>query len=48
MGKFWNFEILLITLDNVVGMVGHSFTTVERNIPTFTCNSTCNYYFTCE
>ena len=48
MGKFLNFEILLITLDIVVGMVGHnSFTTVVRNIPTFTCNSLCNY-FTCE
>ena len=47
MGKLWNFKILLIILDDVLGMVGHRFTTVERNIPAFTCNTLCNYYFTC-
>ena len=41
MRKPWNFKILLITLYNVLCMVGHSFTTVERNIPTFTCNTLC-------
>ena len=49
--KGWqNPEILIffITLDDVLGMVGYSFTIVERNIPTFTCNTLCNYYFTCE
>ena len=43
-----NLKILLIVLDDVLGMVGHRFTTVERNIPTFTCNTLCNCYFTCE
>ena len=44
MGKSWNFKILLITLDNVLGMAGHSFATVERHIPTFTCDTMCDYY----
>ena len=35
MKKSWNFKILLITFDDVLGMVCHIFTTVERNIPTF-------------
>ena len=47
MGNYRNFKILLITFDDVLGMVGHSFTTVERNIPTFTCKILCNYYFIC-
>ena len=49
--KRWeNPEILKFywTLDDVLGMVGHSLTTVERIIPTFTCDTLRNYYFTCE
>ena len=42
------FKILLITFANVLCMVSHSFTTVERNIPTFICNILCIYYFICE
>ena len=41
-------KILLITFDDVLGMVGHSFTNVEGNIPTFIHNMLCNYYFICE
>ena len=37
-----------VAIDDVLGMVGHSFTIVERNIPTFICNILCNYYFICE
>ena len=40
--------IFFITLVDVLGMAGYSFTIVEWNIPTFTCNTLCNYYFTCE
>ena len=30
MGKYGNLKILMIILDGVLSMVGHSFTTVER------------------
>ena len=36
MGISWNFKILLVTPDDVLDMINHSLTTVERNILTFT------------
>ena len=41
-------KILWITLDDVLGTVGHSFTTVERNMSFFICNILCKYHFICE